>query len=121
MFFINIDNSNSVINHLSNKWVGFQGLYGFLYFTFTNDVRIISTEKQHYFFFDNALVNQKSRIKKKLDSFLLNTNFGYSLKVKVVGVGYKIESLTDKDLLSLKFGFSHDILFKKKKGIRVKK
>jgi len=121
MFLVNIKNNKSVINHLSPKWIGFQGVYGFLYFTFTNKATFISTHNLHYFFFDNKLKNQKSRIQKKLENFLSNANFGYSLKVKVVGVGYKIDSLDQNKVLSLKFGFSHDILFESKRGVKCKR
>jgi len=51
----------------------------------------------------------------------LNTNFGYSLKIKVVGVGYRIDSLDHHKVLALKFGFSHDILFPGKQGIKCKR
>ena len=64
----------------------------------------------------NGIENKTSLSRKmttsKIKTFLLELVSKVCIKLKLIGVGYKIFKLKDSNLLHFKLGYSHDIFFK---------
>jgi len=115
MFLFNLKNSLNV--NIKKNW---------LTFTFDNK-RIIKHKKTStlYLIKNNKLYLLNKNINNKL--FLLHTLqklFGglqnnYSLKLNLVGLGFKINIL-DNNKIELKLGFSHSIFYTLPKNIKIK-
>ena len=109
--------SSNLRLHLSNKqWLGFQGSSNFLYYIFPGNITVVSTLFQDYFLLDKVFEKQRSQILKKIKNIFLNIEYNYSIKLKVIGVGYKIDPMPSQKILNLKLGFSHEIQFPLESG-----
>ncbi len=114
--------SSNLRLHLSNKqWLGFQGSSNFLYYIFPGNITVVSTLFQDYFLLDKVFEKQRSQILKKIKNIFLNIEYNYSIKLKVIGVGYKIDPMPSQKILNLKLGFSHEIQFPLESGIFCKR
>lgn len=66
----------------------------------------------------NSLKQNKTLFYRLIQQAVVGVNFGYINRLSFVGVGYRVESLTDKVII-LKLGFSHLISIKIPASIKV--
>jgi len=66
----------------------------------------------------NSLKQNKTLFYRLIQQAVVGVNFGYINRLSFVGVGYRVESLTDK-AITLKLGFSHLISIKIPTSIKV--
>ena len=59
----------------------------------------------------NSLKQNKTLFYRLIQQAVVGVNFGYINRLSFVGVGYRVESLTDK-VITLKLGFSHLVSIK---------
>lgn len=111
---------NKFKNHLGLNWIGFQGNYSFLYFIKPLSLKSFITSKRYYFIFKNKDYNKISFLSKKFYDSFMGVTLGHSISLRVIGVGFKLES--DKNrYLTLKLGFSHDIKVELLPGLKFKR
>jgi hypothetical protein len=120
LFFLE-KNKNEWQEHLGNQWFGIQSSFSMLYYKHNKNFYIFPTVKNIYFFL--KIKNNKINPLLKIENIIQGTSLGFSVKMRLVGVGYRIEEekFEDKKFLKLKLGFSHDLDILLKKGIHFKK
>lgn len=126
LFFIE-KNTNQWQEHLGNEWLGIQSSFSFLYFKHNKKFKCFPTEKNIYFFYkNNEILIEKtvnSKLLLKIESLIEGSVLGFSVKLRLVGVGYKLEEEQKNNfkILKIKIGLSHDLEVPLKQGIHFKK
>lgn len=116
MFFsFNRHSSNlkKVIIHLENckRWIGIQGAYSFKYFSLFSAVTAIATAHQLYIFSDYKQAPKKTInvVQRRFERALRGVKLGFSIKIRAIGVGYRLNFNKGRQELVLKLGHSHTI------------
>lgn len=112
---INKDNKNFI--YFGKNWIGFHGKYGVLYKYLKKD--IIKWHNQFYEYSKKNII-LKAQDLKLLYKWYNHSNLGTSIKVRLLGVGYRFEIpvvLKNSVEVQLKLGFSHECLIKLPKGM----
>ena len=89
----------------------------------------LSDERKFIFITTSSLESSKKRIARKLTPMYCTLKSkvlaaisgafsGFTKELEIVGVGYKAELITERELL-LKLGFSHDVNFKIPKEVKI--
>lgn len=112
--------NNKFLVHLSKKWVGFQGNFKFLYFFQPKNLYFFITKNQCYLVIKDS-IKTNLFIEKFIYNTFIGVTLGHSIKLRVVGVGFKIEHDKKKDFFILKLGFSHEVIIKNLKGLQFKR
>lgn len=112
-------NKQDRINHLGSNWIGFQGAFSFLYFYKPVSLLFFTTKKYYYFIYNNKDFYKMANLQKKFITSLIGAEYGVSVKLRAIGVGYKLEQ-NDNNLI-LKLGFSHDVKYDYLKNLHFKR
>ena len=110
MYLLQDTNNKKNIIWFGTNWIGFHGNYGLLY-KYLNKSFI----KWHNNFYElsktNVLLNDKDL--KLLYKWFNHSHNGVSIKLRLLGVGYRFEKpqiVDNKVTVQLKLGFSHECL-----------
>ena len=107
------------INILINEnWIEIQGPLGTIKKKKSNSIKITYDSKTNILY----LLNENTKINHFYISMIYKLLWGvwkgYSIKLNIVGVGYK--AFLEKDKLVLKIGFSHNVTYNIPKNITIK-
>ncbi len=107
------------INILINEnWIEIKGPLGIIKKKKSNSIKITYDSKTNILY----LLNENTKINHFYISMIYKLLWGvwkgYSIKLNIVGVGYK--AFLEKDKLVLKIGFSHNVTYNIPKNITVK-
>jgi large subunit ribosomal protein L6 len=124
-FFFIEKKKNQWQEHLGIQWFGIQSSFSLLYFKHNEKFYSFPTKKNVYFYYKslNKQDNISSKLLSKIESMIQGSSLGFSVKMRLVGVGYRIEEEKQNQnrVLKLKLGLSHDLEIPLKKGIKFKK
>lgn len=110
MFFINI--LNKVDIQIGKNWLTIQGPKGKLIKWKSPETFLWKKNNKIY------LLNQdktKAKIFYQIINNMRGLKSGYTLRLRLVGIGYKIQ--IEEDHLKLRLGFSHSVIYKLPKNI----
>jgi large subunit ribosomal protein L6 len=107
------------INILINEnWIEIKGPLGIIKKKKSNSIKITYDSKTNILY----LLNENTKINHFYISMIYKLLWGvwkgYSIKLNIVGVGYK--AFLEKDKLVLKIGFSHNVTYNIPKNITIK-
>jgi ribosomal protein L6P/L9E len=122
LFFLE-KNKNQWQEHLGNNWFGIQSSFSLLYYQHNKNFYVFPTNKNIYFYIKTSLNKNIFNPISKIENIIEGTSLGFSVKMRLVGVGYRIEEekINNIKFLKLKLGLSHDLDISLKRGINFKK
>lgn len=111
----------NTVNLSADKWLGFHGNFGSLYVNKQPSLKVIQNKDVFLILSDNKKkdLNYLSRFY----NHFKNASIGYSVKLRLFGIGYKIEIKQNKKYMLLQFrlGYSHPIDVKLPIGMSFKR
>ncbi len=113
MYFINILPNVNI--DFGSNWVKIQGPNGTLVKKKAEDLVLFKNSNKLYIL--NADSAKYEAFLKRLYNLMLGVTNGYTMKLRMIGVGYKI--FIEEKSVTLKLGFSHEINYVLPEGIKV--
>ena len=103
---------------INEEWIKIEGPLGVKIKKKSKDLKLIFDKSSNKLWFLNADLKQKHFYFAILNKMILGVLKGFSAKLNIIGVGYKV-SLEDQKLV-LKLGFSHNVIYEIPKDVTIK-
>lgn len=110
LYFLNLPLNIDV--KLGKDWVFIKGECGILYKRKETNISLLQKRNKLYFFSSNKNLSNYL-IANRLSFLILSVVAGHHFKIKVTGVGYRIQKIEDStfNFLKLRLGHSHDLIY----------
>lgn len=106
---LNIYIPKNVIISINENWVELKGPLGVIKKKKSNLIKLIFDEKTRILYLSSDNFKMNHFYLSMLNKLIWGVWKGYTIKLNIIGVGYKV--FLEKNILSFKLGFSHNVLY----------
>jgi len=116
MLFLNIPKDIEI--KISDNWIELKGPLGLIKKKKSNLIKLFFEESTRKLWLTSNNIYLNNFYTSMLNKLIWGIWKGYSIKLNIIGVGYKV--FLEKDKLIFKIGFSHNITYDIPKDIKIK-